>query len=159
VSKGAGNMKFVLLLVAIVGVGAVIGAFVLGKMSFEGTVSEHPYEEGLKRDEVRKEHERLGWQLELTHQEFTVGHAEIGVHIRKADESPLAGADVMLVVSRPNTNEYNKPYNAHQIFPGVYRADVELPLYGYWDIQFTVRKGKDELDFTRRVYARQPQPE
>jgi len=157
-SKGAGNMKFVLLLVVIVGLGAVIGAIIVGNWSFEGTVAEKPYEEGLKRDEMRKDHERLGWKLELTHQEFTIGHTELGVRIHQPGETPLEGADVTLLVSRPNTNELNKTYSAHQIFPGVYRAEVDFNLYGYWDIKFTVRKGEDELTFTKRVFAEQPEP-
>jgi len=156
--KGAGHMKYVLLLVVIIGLGAVIGAIVVGEKSFEGIVVKKPYEEGLKRDEMREAHKRLGWKLELTKQEYTVGHAEIGARIHKADDSPLTEAEVKLLVSRPNTNEYDKSYSTHEMIPGVYRADVELPVYGYWELEFTVRKGKEELGFDRRVFAEQLEP-
>jgi nitrogen fixation protein FixH len=157
-TQGAGHMKYILIVVVIIGMSAIIGAIVVGEKSFEGIVVQHPYDEGLKRDAIIKAHQRLGWELVLTHQSYTVGHAEIGVRLLQADKKPLAGADVSLVVSRPNTDKYDRSYSAHEIYPGVYRADVDFALYGYWDLEFTIRKGKDELPFTKRIFAEQIEP-
>ncbi len=155
----AKGMKLVLLLVVIVGLGAVVGAIVVGSISFEGIVTESPYEEGLKRDERRHALMRLGWMVQLETESFRVGSAEVPFTIKLQDGSPLKGANVDLKLSRPNTNEFDNHYEVTSDGEGHYRATVIFPLYGYWDMVFDIRKDGEILVHTQRVFAEDPDRE
>jgi nitrogen fixation protein FixH len=155
IKSEAKGMKLVLLLVVIVGLGAVVGAIVIGNQSFEGIVTEDPYEEGLKRDEIRKTHERLGWKVKLADQTFRMGRTDLAFSVVRPDGSSIEGAEVHLKLSRPNTDEYDVRSEVTETSPGMYNAPVDFTLFGNWDLVFDIRKEGDILVLTQRVFAEQ----
>ena len=58
-------------------------------------------------------------------------------------------------MSRPATRAYDKIYPAVKTVDGKFRADVDFPLFGFWDIKIDVSSDKDRCRFTNRIYAEQ----
>jgi nitrogen fixation protein FixH len=147
-------VKKLLVLVTFIGMAAVIGAIVVGKATFDGTVITNPYEKGLIWDAEQKERESSGWRVDIQPPSLTVGRNELHIHVRDRTGMPLA-AEVMLTVSRPSSKRYDRQYTALLTEKGSYRVKVDLPLYGYWDLDIRVTAERKTILFRRTVFAEQ----
>ena len=146
-------MKTVLILVTLIGLSAVIAAIVVGNRSFEGIVTEHPYEKGLLWEKAEDEKTSLGWKIELPAGRYSVGKNTLTLALRDRGGKPLDGALVSITVSRPSTAAYDKTYRSQALGDGSYRARVELPFYGLWDLEIRVVKGREDITFKNNIYA------
>ncbi len=145
-------MKKLLLLVTFIGMAAVIGAIVAGKYTFDGTVVDNPYEKGLLWDAEQKERESSGWNIDIQPPSPAVGWNEMGIHVRDRTGKSLA-AEVMLTVSRPSSKGFDRQYRALLTEKGSYAVQVDLPLYGYWDLDIRVTAEDKTILFHRTVFA------
>jgi nitrogen fixation protein FixH len=147
-------VKQLLVLVTFIGMAAVIGAIVVGKSTFDGTVVDNPYEKGLVWDAEQKERESSGWRVDMQPPSPTVGRNELHIHVRDGAGKPLA-SEVMLTVSRPSSKRYDRQYTALLTEKGSYAVQVDLPLYGYWDLVIRVTAQNKTILFHRTVFAEQ----
>jgi len=147
-------VKQLLVLVTFIGMAAVIGAIVVGKSTFDGTVVDNPYEKGLVWDAEQKERESSGWRVDMQPPSPTVGRNELHIHVRDRAGKPLA-SEVMLTVSRPSSKRYDRQYTALLTEKGSYAVQVDLPLYGYWDLVIRVTAQNKTILFHRTVFAEQ----
>ncbi len=145
-------MKKLLLLVTFIGMAAVIGAIVVGKYTFDGTVVDNPYEKGLLWDAEQKERESSGWNIDIQPPSPTVGWNEMVIHVRDRTGKSLA-AEVMLTVSRPSSKGFDRQYSALLTEKGSYVVQVDLLLYGYWDLDIRVTAEDKTILFHRTVFA------
>jgi len=145
-------MKLLITLVIIIGIAAVAGSIVVGLKSFDGTVTENPYEKGLLWDDVQEKMNDLGWSIEIHGKEFTAGDNDVLISILDKNNLPLALAEVTLRISRPATATFNQYFDIIQVGNGVFSARLNFPLFGYWDIGVHVSSGGDTLYFEKRVF-------
>src|SRR5512147_282968 len=100
----------VIVIISILVLAATVGTIVVGSGSFEGIVTDKPYEAGLAWDEVRKNRERLGWTVSLRYARFAPGVNDLTVLAVDKSGGPLADAMVSVTVTRPSTRAYDRTY-------------------------------------------------
>ncbi|MBI5076463.1 MAG: FixH family protein [Nitrospirae bacterium] len=145
-------MKFLIIIVSIIGIGAVIGAVVVGTRTFDGTVVDKPYERGLSYDAVHHEKEASGWQVEILNKDLATGKNNILISVLDRNGRPATDAEVSVIVSRPSTPSYDKTYKA-EAEKGQFRITAELPLYGYWDAKILVSDKARTVTFEKTLFA------
>lgn len=151
-------MKILLIIVCIIGLAAVIGAIVVGKSTFEGTVVDKPYEQGLSYDALRKEREASGWNVDIMRPAFSVGRNDLIISVTGKNGAMLTNAEVSLMVSRPSTSTYDRTYNMSRTDKGQFKAVIDLPLYGHWDAKIHVTAEGKSIIFERNIFAGQKKP-
>ena len=147
-------MKTLISIVVIVGLIAVAGAVVVGIKSFDGTVTAKPYEEGLAWDEARKDRVELGWSVKLNTNIFKMGENNLQFSLLDKQGEPLdLSSAVSLALSRPSTDNYDSKIDAEKLSAGLYRASVNFPLYGQWDIKIYLIKNDKKIEFKERIFV------
>ena len=148
-------MKTLLIIVSIIGLAAVVGAIVVGRSTFDGIVVDKPYERGLTYDAVQKEREASGWVVDIVDPSPVVGRNELIISATDGKGSPLPDAEISLTISRPSSASYDRTYAAVRTTRGQFRAEIELPLYGHWDVKIRVKAEGKNITFEREVFATQ----
>jgi nitrogen fixation protein FixH len=146
----------------VIAVNAALAAFAV--RSAPGTVSAHPYEDGLGYNGVlalAEAQDRLGWSIEagltrhpppLAEEGKTYG-SEIRISVRDRAGTPIIGADVAGRLVRPLGPARAVPVTAREVEPGLYTAAAEFTA-GQWDMELVVRRGAERFAATIRVAAR-----
>lgn len=146
-------MKTLITIVVIIGVAAVAGSIFVGVKSFDGIVTEHPYEKGLRWDDVRHKKLASGWDIEIWNNDLQTGENDIVILVIDKEGNPVAGSSISVMISRPSTGTYNEYFDTVSIKEGVFKVHVNFPLYGYWDLMTNVTKGGDSLLFEKRIFV------
>ena len=144
-------MKLTILIVAVIGFGAVAGAIVVGSMSFDGLVTEDPYETGLVWDETQKNKAESGIKIKLRSNQFKKGVNQIQFQIEKS--KPIVIDSVTILRSRPSTDKMDKQVSAVVLSDSSYQAELDFPLVGNWDLIARITTGGKRILFTNRVYV------
>jgi len=115
---------------------------------FPGVIS-HDYhkKEALYNDylkQVERQRQR-GWQVQkgwltdpVTNQPTT-----FRVAAQTRDGQPLTGATVAGQFLRPSSSKLDVGFNLPERAPGVYEAEIQLPLPGAWNLVLQIRQGED----------------
>jgi len=148
-------VKTLLIIVSIIGLAAVIGAIVVGRSTFDGIVVDKPYERGLTYDAAQQERETSGWVVDIIDPPLVVGRNELIISATDRKGSPLPDAEISLTISRPSSAAYDRTYAAARTTRGQFRAEIELPLYGHWDVKVRVKADGKDIIFERKVFAAQ----
>jgi len=146
-------MKALITIVVIIALAAVAGSIVVGVMSFDGIVTDNPYETGLLWDEIQNKRDRLGWHVEFHNKEFVTGDNDVLVSVFDINNMPLAGSGVTLSISRPSTGTLDRDFDSTELRDGVFSSHLNFPVFGFWDIDITVSNGDDKLLFVKRVFV------
>ena len=146
-------MKSIIIFSVIAALMAVFGAVFIGIQSFDGTVTDSPYEDGLKWDEMQNRKAELGWQVNIKDDGLFVGRNDVVISLIDKDGNPLSGLSVSLMISRPSTSNYDMQFEPVEVEDGTFKAAAEIPLYGYWDMHINVTKGPDSILFKERVFV------
>jgi nitrogen fixation protein FixH len=148
-------MKTLIGIVTMVALAAVLMAVIVGSRSFEGIVVDKPYERGLSWDREQKDRTESGLNVEIKNSIFTVGKNDLLIQVTDREQKPVPDAILMLTVSRPSTNAYDRTYRLTVSKKGMYGASVELPLYGHWDLQITIVRSEQNLLFPQKIFVEQ----
>jgi nitrogen fixation protein FixH len=151
-------LTLVIVLSCVLALAATIGTIVVGARSFEGIVVDKPYETGLAWDAARQNKERLGWSTALQDAKYRTGKNDFAVMVRDRNGVPLSHADVSAVVSRPSTRAFDRTYPLVARPDGRYGAEIDLPLYGNWDVIITVSWKNERAGFNKLIYADRGKP-
>jgi nitrogen fixation protein FixH len=146
-------MKVLIGFVTLTAILAVAGSFIVGIKNFDGTVSERPYEEGLLWDEVLRKKASLGWSVDIEKKRFTTGSNDITIAILNKLRQPLKNADISVMISRPSTTVYDRDVQVVKSGEGLYRANIDFPLFGYWYITTEVSQERERLPFKKRIFV------
>lgn len=146
-------MKVLIGFVTLTALFAVAGSFIVGIKNFDGTVTERPYEEGLLWDDIRKKKTALGWRVDIKKSKFTTGNNDITISILSKLKEPLKGTNISVMISRPSTTAYDRDVETVKLKEGLYRANTDFPVFGYWDITIEVSKGRESLTFNKRIFV------
>ena len=146
-------MKTIIIVVVLLGLSAVAGSIIVGSRYFDGIVVDKPYETGLSWDRTRHENADAGWNLNIMNATFRMGNSDIVMSVFDKNGNILEGADISVSVSRPSSKDYDKTYRAVQTGKGQYKASVQFPLYGYWDMKMSILKEGRRVTVEKRVFA------
>ncbi|MHB8882554.1 MAG: FixH family protein [Thermodesulfovibrionales bacterium] len=145
-------MKITLMAVTALVLAAVAGTIIIGSRSFDGLVTEKPYEAGLAWDRTRQEKESSGWDIALADGRLRQGDNRLAVTVTDRSRQLLRDAAVGIKVSRPNTIKLDRTYTAGEEAPGLYSVPVTFPGHGLWDLKITVSKDQKSVSFDKRIY-------
>jgi nitrogen fixation protein FixH len=146
-------MKILIITVTLIALAAVVGSIIVGEKVFDGLVVEKPYDKGLQWDKTRKEKAELGWNAVIKKRTFHTGNNDVVFNVLDKDGSPLAGALVTIIISRPSSSAYDKYYETATRGDGIYKASINFPLNGYWDVKINVTQKKRNVVFEEKVYV------
>lgn len=124
----------------------------LGSTSQDGLVTKDYYQQGINYNDViqaKKRLAELGWTQAVTPPERT-GVAPLEIRLVDGDGKPLVGKQVEAELRRPAQKGYDLTFALKEVAPGTYRADVTLPLSGYWDLKTQVRDAEERATFESR---------
>jgi len=147
-------MKAIIIFSIIAALTAVAGTIVVGINTFDGTVTEHPYEEGLEWDRLEKTKAELGWTCTIKNSTIKTGRSDLILDLRDRNGLPLDASDISITVSRPASAAYDKHYDAEKVRKGIFKAKAEFPLFGYWDLIIMVTKDSDHILIDKNIYIK-----
>jgi nitrogen fixation protein FixH len=147
-------MKILFIAVSITAILAAVIPIVIGTKTFDGVVTEKPYETGLLWDEIQKEKAESGWTVAVKNKDFHIGRNEIFIFVNNKNEKALLNPSVSVKVSRPSVMDYDENYTTDKMQEGVYKAVINIPLYGYWDLKINVMQGEKNIAFEQRIFAK-----
>jgi nitrogen fixation protein FixH len=144
-------MKALIFLICLLGVGAIVGAVVIGTRSFDGTVVDHPYEHGLAwdRDQARRRDSGLGVQLLNT--TFSVGSSRAAFTISGDGAGRVGDRNVTVRVRRPSSAEHERETPALRQPDGSWAATVRLPVAGRWELAVVVERPDGSIEFPTAI--------
>lgn len=148
-------MKTLIASIMIISISFIVGSIVVGSMVFEGTVDKTPYETGLQWDLLQKEKESSGLNVVIMNRGFTAGENTLSLAVLDRKGRPVDGASVSVTISRPSTTAYDKTYNCSRLADGSWRAGVNFPAYGYWDLEIGVARAENSIRYSKQVFAQQ----
>ena len=146
-------MKALLITVVFIGIAAVAGTIIVGMSTFDGTVVDKPYEQGLAYDAMQKEREASGWNVDILNPSFSVGRNDLLISVTDRDGRHLTNIGISLTISRPSSAAYDRTYKTVQTEDGQFKAETDLPLYGYWDARIQVTSKEKHITFERQIFA------
>lgn len=145
-------MKYLLFIVIFIGLGAVIGSIMIGSMTFEGTVTDQPYETGLRWDEIMKI--RNSVKIEILNNRFYVGENNIQFTISSGREMDQ-DFKIHILLTRPGNNKYDQEFLPLKTSNNNFIVKINIPEYGYWDLLFKFKHDHKEVVIPKRIYAEQ----
>ena len=147
-------MKAIIIFSIIAAITAVAGTIVVGINTFDGTVTEHPYEKGLEWDRMEKDKKDLGWTCNIKNSNIKTGENELILDLIDKKGLPLDTSTVSIKVSRPSSGAYDNNYDAEKVRKGTFKTAVNFPLFGYWDLTIMVTKDSEHLAIEKRIYIK-----
>ncbi len=148
-----GEMKALISIVVIIGLAAVAGSIIVGVNSFNGTVTENPYEEGLRWDEMHRRESEPGWTAGIRNVLYRTGGNDMVISVSDNYGNPLEDAAVSVITGRSATSKYDRTFNAAAAGDGLFSAEVTFPVYGYWDVTIVVVQNPDTMRFQKKIFV------
>jgi len=146
-------MKIFILIISLIIMSITVTTVFVGINNFSGVVVDDPYKAGLLWDKTRNKKAMLGWNVEIKNDVFNVGKNKVMFSLFDSNGLPLNDAMVSLTISRPATYRYDRDYNSIKIKDNIYIANIDLPLYGLWDLIIKVTRNEHNINFKKRIYA------
>jgi nitrogen fixation protein FixH len=115
---------------------------------FPGTVS-HDYQkkEALYNDYLRQVEiqQARGWQVKKgwLYRPVAGQPATFVVAVADRDGRPVAGAEVGGRFLRTSNSRDDFDFTMAEVAPGEYRANLQMPLHGLWELVLHIRRGED----------------
>lgn len=144
-------MKTLVIVVTIIGLSAVIGSIIIGKLMFDGKVVDAPYETGLRYDELEALKAELA--LEILNKNLITGENELVFTLKDKYGRPITDPQITLIISRPYSTRDDREYPVSFAGEGRYSSKVQFPFYGYWDIKIRLIYNWKPVILERRVYV------
>ncbi len=125
--------------------------------SWTGLEITNPYERGLTYNralEAAREQAALGWQADLRFEQTGPRHGTLEFRLQDRDGGRLAGAKVDAELVRPTEEGHDFALDLSEREPGRYRAEVELPLPGQWEVRLAARARGEVYRLSPRIYLK-----
>jgi len=143
------KLKLALVVSIVFGLMAVVGAIVAGSLTFDGTVTEAPYETGLLWDQIRHEKSELGWNPRLTVNRYVTGRNRIVFTLSGPSGVPVPTEDVIVEAGRIDTNQFNRVLTTCRAEAAAYECDATFPVPGRWEFRFRWKGNPEQVYFVR----------
>lgn len=122
--------------------------------SFTGLETDRYYQKGLEYNRVVAAERRqaaLGWTVSVAFEPTGAQRGDLSVLAFDVDGNPLSGATVTAQLFRPTQAGYDKHITLNPAGAGIYKAEVELPLRGQWDIRTQIERRPDVYRTVERI--------
>lgn len=149
-------MKYaiVIAVVVVAGIGAVLGGIVVGARTFEPTVVEKPYEQGLVHDETKAKRQTLGWHVQNLTPDVAAGDVILNFNLLGKEKYPLSNAECALRLVRSGNAKATQELAVSGSADGVCSFKTHLPEAGPWNGTLVVTHKKDTVWFDVAVNVR-----
>ncbi|NOY53244.1 MAG: hypothetical protein GXP58_06435 [Deltaproteobacteria bacterium] len=149
-------MKILLVFVTILVLTSVSVSIVVGIRSFDGTVTDSPYADGIRWDADRMAARSLGWRLMVDGSRFDTGKNRALLSVKDRQGVDHSSAVIMLHLSRPATSRYdrNLPFERNPAGGGIV-ANLDLPLPGHWIVGATIETPQGKQTLSHEIFARE----
>jgi len=136
-----------------------LGFIITSVTTMPGLVTKDYYEQGRQYErnalKLMAARNKLQWEAKLEAPAApVVGQPErfrfSAVDVRGV---PIMDADAQLLAYRPSDAAADFSTTLTQIAPGLYQADISLPLPGVWELHVNVRHNDDVFTLSRRISA------
>jgi nitrogen fixation protein FixH len=126
--------------------------------SFSGLTAADAYQRGITYNQtiaVKEAEQALGWQASLTWQSdrSAAGKGRLELRLQDRLGQPLQGAEVKARLRRPVGPENAIMVALSANGPGLYGADLSLPLRGQWDVDLDMATASGNDHVTDRIFA------
>ena len=136
---------------------AANGAFVyFARASWTGVETEDAYRKGLSYNRAVTDAEAqhaLGWKIAAFEVSMDAGRQVMTVRLVDAGGAPLRGLDVAASLRRPTTDRLDRQVTLSEGEDGLYRAALDLPEPGQWDVEVVATRGHDRFRAVHRIIA------
>jgi len=151
------KMKAVLWGVVLIGIGAVVGAVILGGMSRDVEVEDKPYEAGLRYDQERNRAIDIGWRTGVFIVMRKADEAEVRLMIKNHDGSPvsLRPGDIGMIATRPAGDLKDVKCETGVEREGELKGLCSPLAFGHWEFVTTINTEKGPLQLVERTYVEQ----
>jgi len=126
-------------------------------VSWPGLETTSAYQRGLAYNRMlaaASEQEDLDWQVDFDFRQGGPRHGVVRVDLADRFGSVLRHADVRATFVRPTSEGHDLSIDLAHAIGGSYRAEVDLPLDGQWDIYVAATSGGQTYSLRERVYLR-----
>jgi len=125
--------------------------------TWSGLESKDAYSAGLgfnKTLDARQEQRSRGWESAVRTIPNADGSHQLLAEFKDKSGTPLSRLTVVADVIRPTHAGYDMNLEMRAVGNGVYRADLELPLDGIWDVHLNAENfGAEEFYGKTRIYV------
>lgn len=140
-----------------IGLAIVDGIMVtLALRTHTGTVSAHPYEEGLAYNRTIAAAEAqaaLGWHAAFEFVQQSAQQGEVWFALEDAQGTPLSMQHVRVEFTRPTSRGHD--FELPLLQEGTqYRAHVAFPLQGLWEMRVHAARGDTPFQQSRRIVVK-----
>ncbi len=125
--------------------------------SWTGLETQQYYEKGLAYNRVLEAvaaQKALGWRVRLDLEPLAGRRVRVALRLADRDGVPLTGAEATVRFVRPTSEGHDFDVPLEPRGGGRYRAEVEVPLYGVWDVRASIRHRHGRYQTTRRLVLR-----
>ena len=152
---------FVAGMLVVVAVNVVLVTYAIG--TFPGLETEDAYRKGLAHNETlaaAQAQDARGWRVDVryapraqptTEAARAVLEGELVITLLDKAGEPLRDLQVTAAVVRPTRAGFDTRVEMEPRGFGEYRAEVNLPLAGQWDVRISARRGDESFQATRRI--------
>jgi nitrogen fixation protein FixH len=142
------NYKFLITTISSLVLAIIAGSLYAGIVMREVTVVEHPYQDGLQYDSMRKRSAALGWKLAVP--PSLAENEVLKVVVSDRNDVPMDVDAVEFAVSKVASTDV-KTYRTQHSGRGGYTARINCPSAGYWDVKVKVTLGGDTMNYDSRI--------
>lgn len=133
---------------------ANISLITFSMTSWNGLVTQHAFEEGNNYNAAISGAARqaeLGWRSKLSVGGVINNNGTITVLFRDRDSNPITGAQMSVVMTRPDRDDLDTTVPLVEVAPGEYRASASFPVYGRWQLRTIAHAMGDDYQMVENV--------
>ena len=151
VQKPVTGRQVLYVLLAMFGVVLVVnGIFLyLALSTHPGETVSDAYNKGLRYNQTLANADKqraLGWKHELRFAQQGPRTGDMEIRLTDSDGAPVVGLEIEAMIRRPANSSHDRMIKFAASEPGLYRARLQTPLAGNWDLRITARRDN------RRIY-------
>ncbi len=124
----------------------------LSNKTWRGVVTENSYQKGLNYNETLKQadqQKKLGWLVEIKYNKISQNKGNLLIKLQDK-KSLLQDVSIHVDFKRPIQEGYD--FSQDILFKnGTYQAEVNFPLLGQWNAEFTITRNGDIYKETKRL--------
>lgn len=129
----------------------------LATSTFTGVQTENHFIQGIRYNETleaAKAQAERGWKVDFTFAAPGGQKGAVDLSLRDRHGNLLSGSTVVLSFVRPTTKGFDFDLQPTYLGDGRWRADVDLPLPGVWDVRVRIEHPTGDYQDEKRIWVK-----